>query len=331
MTKVLVAWSGGKDSQASLIWACKKYGAKNVDAIFCDTGWENPITYLHVVDICEQMGVPLTILRSSKYDGFEDLANKKKRFPSTKARFCTEELKTKPMIDHILSLRDHLIIVQGIRADESNARALMAKQCRYFKYYFTPYTDNISKVKTLEKAMRKNKTDKQVKKLEKLKERLRNGKLDEKYHTYRKKEVFEWCSRFSDDVHRPYFDKQASEVMNDIFAAGQKPNKLYYMGRARVGCDPCIMCRHSEVKAMVKFTPESVERLRNAEKRLGRAFFPPKYIPNRYCTGRDRNGKVFPVVDDVINYLTGGEYAPELFAEHEKEEHRCMSFYGICE
>lgn len=30
--KILVAYSGGKDSQASLLWAVKKYGAANIEA-----------------------------------------------------------------------------------------------------------------------------------------------------------------------------------------------------------------------------------------------------------------------------------------------------------
>ena len=47
-----------------------------------------------------------------------DLA-KRKRFPSTTARFCTEELKIYPMVDFILTLEDHVIVVDGIRADES--------------------------------------------------------------------------------------------------------------------------------------------------------------------------------------------------------------------
>jgi 3'-phosphoadenosine 5'-phosphosulfate sulfotransferase (PAPS reductase)/FAD synthetase len=297
--KILVAWSGGKDSQASLIWAVNKFGADKVQAVFCDTGWENPITMLHVVDVCEQMKVRLLILRSSKYAGFEDLAIQKKRFPSTKARFCTEELKTKPMIDYILSLTDHCIIIQGIRADESAQRSRMQKQCTFFKYYFQPYGK-----------------DKQGK---------------NKFHTYRKKDVFQWVKNYADDILRPYFNDTASTVMNNIFAAGQKPNQLYYMGRSRVGCDPCIMCRHSEIKAMVKYTPESIERLKNAELKNGRSFFPPKYIPDRFCSGVDKGGKVYPLVTDVIKYLTSNEYQPELFAEEESEKHSCMSFYGICE
>lgn len=71
-------------------------GGGNLTAVFCDTGWEHPDTYKHVNDVCLQMGVRLITLKS-KYD-FVSLAVHKKRFPSTNARFCTSELKMKPII-----------------------------------------------------------------------------------------------------------------------------------------------------------------------------------------------------------------------------------------
>ena len=55
--KILVSFSGGKDSQACLIQAFKQYGGVNLTAVFCDTGWEHPDTYKHVNDVCLQMGV----------------------------------------------------------------------------------------------------------------------------------------------------------------------------------------------------------------------------------------------------------------------------------
>ena len=157
--KVLVFYSGGKDSQASLIWAVNKYGAENCEAVFCDTGWENPVTYQHIEETTKHLGVKLVILRSSKYDGFLDLAKKKKRFPSKNARFCTEELKSKPAIDYVLSHSEHLIIIEGIRKNESLKRSKMEPECMYFRYYFQP---------------------------------MANGKL----HSYKKREVKEWCKKF---------------------------------------------------------------------------------------------------------------------------------------
>ena len=79
-------------------------GGGNLTAVFCDTGWEHPDTYKHVNDVCLQMGVRLITLKS-KYD-FVSLAAHKKRFPSTNARFCTSELKMKPMIEHYLTCHE---------------------------------------------------------------------------------------------------------------------------------------------------------------------------------------------------------------------------------
>ena len=104
--KVLVAYSGGKDSQACLLWAVEKYGAKNVTAIFCDTGWENPVTYQHIKETTDLLNVELVIVMSARYKGMIELAKAKKRFPSSQARFCTSELKSIPFIDYVLEQKD---------------------------------------------------------------------------------------------------------------------------------------------------------------------------------------------------------------------------------
>lgn len=58
---------------------------------------------------------------------FLDLCIWKGRFPSTRARFCSEELKRNPIIEQvqmpILELGEDVISWQGVRADESPARA----------------------------------------------------------------------------------------------------------------------------------------------------------------------------------------------------------------
>ena len=192
------------DPSLQTIW-----GGGNLTAVFCDTGWEHPDTYKHVNDVCLQMGVRLITLKS-KYD-FVSLAVHKKRFPSTNARFCTSELKMKPMIDYVLSLKESCIIIQGIRAGESTARAAMEEECMYFKSYFQPN--------------KKGRTE-----------------------NYRSKDVKEWCSQFDASVLRPIFKWSAQQVIDCILDAGQKPNPLYYRGFSRVGCFPCIMCRHKEIE-----------------------------------------------------------------------------------
>lgn len=62
---------------------------------------------------------------------FLDLCMWKGRFPSTKARFCTFELKHEPIkaqvVDPIIALGKKVISWQGVRAQESPARALLSE------------------------------------------------------------------------------------------------------------------------------------------------------------------------------------------------------------
>ena len=62
--KILVHFSGGKDSQACLIKAVSDYGKDKVTAVFCDVGWEHEDTYIHIHNVCEQLGVKLVTLKT---------------------------------------------------------------------------------------------------------------------------------------------------------------------------------------------------------------------------------------------------------------------------
>jgi 3'-phosphoadenosine 5'-phosphosulfate sulfotransferase (PAPS reductase)/FAD synthetase len=118
----VIAYSGGKDSTALICWA-KDQGMDFI-AVFCDTGWEHPITYAYIEKINKTMlGGKLITIKSEKYDGMADLVEKKGRVPSAKARFCTDNLKVKPMIDWVKSQDDEITLYQGIRAEESPARS----------------------------------------------------------------------------------------------------------------------------------------------------------------------------------------------------------------
>jgi 3'-phosphoadenosine 5'-phosphosulfate sulfotransferase (PAPS reductase)/FAD synthetase len=275
--KVLVSFSGGKDSQASLIWAVKKYGIKSVTAVFCDTGWEHQDTYTHISDVVQQLGIPLVTLRSDKYKDFVDMSIKKSRFPSSQRRFCTSELKLVPMIDYILSQDESFIIIQGIRAEESLARAGYDVECSYFKEYFS----------------------------------------DEVKNLYHKRAVLEWCKTHDASVLRPIFHWSAQDVIDYILANGQRPNPLYERGFSRVGCFPCIMCRKSEVQLIskddwaAKRLIDAEKRMKD-ETVKGSTFFSPGYIPARFCA----NGQ-YPTVEEVFSYVNRFDAQLDMFEPEE--------------
>lgn len=160
MTHNVVSVSGGKDSTALLLLAIVQE-VPNLQAVFADTGHEHQQTYDYVHYLANATGVPI---RWVKADFSEQIARKrlyvdtkwrekgvpdsiveqalsvlhptgipfldlclwKGRFPSTKTRFCTTELKVNPLIEQVmLPLMEEGGLVlswQGVRAEESLAR-----------------------------------------------------------------------------------------------------------------------------------------------------------------------------------------------------------------
>lgn len=160
----IVSVSGGKDSTALLLLALERE-TENLQAVFADTGHEHPQTYEYVQYLNDKV-FPIKTIRadfsaeifrkrdfvSTKWreqgiaeekilraleilhptgNPFLDLCIWKGRFPSTKARFCSEELKRNPIIEQIqipLLEAGHIIWSwQGVRADESLARRDLPK------------------------------------------------------------------------------------------------------------------------------------------------------------------------------------------------------------
>jgi 3'-phosphoadenosine 5'-phosphosulfate sulfotransferase (PAPS reductase)/FAD synthetase len=115
--------SGGKDSTALLLWMAheSRIPHKWMVASFCDTENEAPETYEHIKMLNDRIFPVHTI----KTEGFIQLAKRKQRFPSTKARFCTQELKLVPtarFLHEVLTRCKELIAVSGVRRDESEDR-----------------------------------------------------------------------------------------------------------------------------------------------------------------------------------------------------------------
>lgn len=92
-TRCVVPVSGGKDSQACVKLAVSQFDRGEVLGLFCDTGYEHPMTYRHVDLISELYGIK--IVRVCAGD-VETIVRKYKRFPGGGSRHCTKELKIRP-------------------------------------------------------------------------------------------------------------------------------------------------------------------------------------------------------------------------------------------
>lgn len=157
MSKVIdiVGISGGKDSTATALYAIENL-EEPPRFVFCDTGIESSITYEYIEYLSGKLksltGCGVEMIKADFTDRinkkreklfaqgqveraqalvatgnpFLDLCVWKGRFPSTKCRFCTQELKMVPTINYIKSLMSDgntVMSWSGERAEESVARS----------------------------------------------------------------------------------------------------------------------------------------------------------------------------------------------------------------
>lgn len=162
--KHVISMSGGKDSQATIHYAQESVDPvvpwEDVILLAADTGNEHQLTYDHwdyieqhfqkplkrlrrsfdreiagkreyVLNKWPEKGVPPDVVeRAAKIltptgNPYLDLCIWKGRFPSRKAQFCTQFLKTEPMVEYQMELLDAGFAVwswQGVRRNESQSR-----------------------------------------------------------------------------------------------------------------------------------------------------------------------------------------------------------------
>lgn len=239
MTKHIVGFSGGIDSQACVGWVLDQFPKDDVIVLNSQAGRnEHPLTVEHIKWYSETVHPVIEVIprikdlgthgtmpgktrnRRQEYDDememdFGTLAYIKGRFPSRKAQFCTEHLKLAPQLRWMAENLDGVDYERyaGVRRDESEARK------------DTP---------------------------------------DSK-----------WDSYFDCTIHYPIASWTKAECFEFVKKRGQKINPLYLMGFGRVGCAPCINSGKDDILAWATRFPEMIDKVRWWEAKNGRTFFAP--------------------------------------------------------
>ena len=240
---IIVSISGGKDSTATLLKALEKYSNKDIIGVFCDTGWEHPATYEYINMLKDKTKVKIHTVRNEKYMGLLDLIEHKRIFPCSLKRFCSSNLKVKPMIDFLCEYVENNPNAKienwvGIRADESLNRK---------KKY-----GGLSPAETFVYSDIYKLTKKQTKIL----------------HNVR--------------LRYPIIDLSANAVYKLIIKAGLEINPLYYQGSSRVGCYPCLIGGLKGFKSVWKddIGKERILKLQAIEEKLQKAGSKAQLKPN---------------------------------------------------
>jgi 3'-phosphoadenosine 5'-phosphosulfate sulfotransferase (PAPS reductase)/FAD synthetase len=128
MPKVIVNFSGGKDSTVAILETLKVYPKEDIMLCYQDTGADYIETKAHVELIAKTVDLPLITLKNN--EDFWQLAKRRGYFPTPAQRQCTAYLKRDLFNKWVRHNRDKLgkeiIVVSGIRSEESQIRSKMA-------------------------------------------------------------------------------------------------------------------------------------------------------------------------------------------------------------
>lgn len=127
--KNIISISGGNDSIAMLQWIIENrehFGDEEFTAVYVNTGWAVSWWADRIIKVerfCKDNNI--NFYEISAPQGFEELVRKKGIFPNRVQKYCTFELKIKPMVkwrkEMKFTTKNSRILI-GVRADESKAR-----------------------------------------------------------------------------------------------------------------------------------------------------------------------------------------------------------------
>jgi len=317
-----VGISGGKDSTALFLWCVYESGLPLEKFIFtfCDTQNEDELTYAYLDMLREH--APIQTITPPL--GFYELAKKKRRFPSSKARFCTQQLKVLPSLKFVLTLMEkgRVLVMSGVRKAEGNKNNGRS-ELDIFGWSDTYGCDQLLPIY--------------------------EWSLDDVFAIHSRHIPLTVVTTLvdADEMLSP---AHKVELVKLIEAKGIPCNPLYYMQASRVGCFPCINSRKLEIRAMAKYRPERIEFIAEQENQVSRvrvgdgkavsfsSMFARNTVPERHRTVPIITAKgeemMVASIRDVVGWSQtkhGGRQFQFEFAAFEEEDVLACDLQGHCE
>lgn len=288
----IVNVSGGKDSAAC--YALAVQAGISFRAIFADTGHEHPLTYAYLDRLPALTGGPsIEIITADNVSTEERFTKRRERVAKTwKEKVSPEKL------EHIL---EHLVPSGNQFLDLCKLRA-------GFPSHFSQFCTDRLKIQPIHKQVFQPILEVGDYIIQWLGVRREESK--------RRANTPMWEERTEDIVsYYPIRNWTEAQVFTFLRLRGVPANPLYAMGRTRVGCNPCIYSRQSEVALLDE---AAIQKLEDWEKDVshvaskeGKATFFPGYKPIR----------------DYVTYVKAADKfrQPALFSS----ERSCQG--GVCE
>lgn len=318
----IVSVSGGKDSTATLAVAVT-LEVENLQAVFADTGNEHPLTYEYVdylSDWLQRQGHKP--IRKIKADFTADLARRREyllgvasgehadkfgklRHTPESAAVAADAMQPtgNPFLD--------LVLLKG--RFPSTMRAFCSEELKrnpIIDQVMLPLMDKGNLILSWQGIRRE--------------ESLKRSRAKE-------------CDEVGGGLfnYRPILRWTVADVFEAHRYIGLKPNPLYSMGMARVGCMPCINTRKDELREIADRFPEQIERIAEWEriacrvsKRGSATFFCASDLGESKTENAYATGNIVQFVKWSRTSNGGSNF--DLFRQG-LEVPACSSMYGLCE
>ena len=319
--------SGGKDSTATYLLAIER--GMSFRAVFADTGHEAPPTYEFIDGLADAAGgPPIEIIRA---DFAESMKQRAEQLPMHWGRD-----KTSPRgVVSPAQPDERIADVQSKMKPTGNPFLDVCVKKGIFPRPFSKFcTQELKIIPIFEQVI--------LPALEKGNVIQWLGIRRDESHARRNAPRFETTQLYEGKHRVVKYCPLVDASVDDVFAIhkrhGVAPNPLYALGVSRVGCAPCIMASKNEIAILAKHFPETIDRLRDWEKKVSevsrtkqRQFFLTNKTPQgRYALATTTTGAAdnpqFAGIDVVVNWAVD-DGQENLIADG--EERPCEA--GMCE
>ena len=312
--KHVISVSGGKDSTATLLLAIHRFGRRNLEPIFCDTGNEHEAVYSYLGYLERELDVRIHRLRA---DFSEEI--------KAKRMFIARDLRTR---------RDD----KGRRVRWSNKakrRALAVLNPTGIPFLDLCLWKGRFPSRKAQFCTEQLKRDPAVEFQMALMDQgftvvsWQGVRRDESLNRRNAKSFERIAPNLF--IFRPIVDWSAADVFSYCADMGIRPNPLYLQGMGRVGCMPCINANKKEFREIAARFPEHIQRIAGWEKLVALASkrTAATFVPAPGISPREASHHGIYSVIDWANTSRGGKQYDILAGLIETSG--CTSSYGLCD
>ena len=314
----VVSVSGGKDSTATLLLALETNWNDDVRAVFADTGNEHEITLAYVAQLSDYLEAETgRRIETVRADFTDAMAKKREKLRRIAAGTPESEIYGKRQFEHAWT-PERAARAAELMQPTGNVFLDLCLLKGGFPSRKRQYCTENLKGEPVDRWLAQFLVECRV-------EQWHGVRADESAHRATQPD-YVWGPRVS--IRRPILRWGVERVFEQHRRHGVKPNPLYSLGCARVGCMPCINASKADILNIASRFPEEIEKVREYEFLMTACARSGGYQVATFFHTRDIGGRG---IDDAVSWARTSRGGKQYDLVAEAEAEMCSSLYGLCE